>query len=173
MEKYMKFTMFKKETSDKKYHENPYRAVNFKRDENGNLTCPNGRKFLFRSRQPVYKNKYGRTEEIYECKSCEGCQYKSECCPKASKNRTIRMNQELTSIHQEVITNLESIHGALLRMNRSIQAEGTFGVIKWDKSYKRLFRRGEKNVILELTLISCGYNLYKHHKKKQRKELAA
>ena len=24
----MKFTMFKKETNDKKYHENPYRAVN-------------------------------------------------------------------------------------------------------------------------------------------------
>lgn len=83
------------------------------------------------------------------------------------------MNEELTSIHQEVITNLESIHGALLRMNRSIQAEGTFGVLKWDKSYKRLSRRGEKNVILELTLISCGFNLYKYHNKKQRKGLAA
>ena len=72
------------------------------------------------------------------------------------------MNQELTSIHQEVLQNLESIHGALLRMNRSIQSEGTFGVLKWDKSYKRLFRRGEKNVILELTLISSGFNLYKY-----------
>lgn len=51
---------------------------------------------------------------------------------------------ELTSIHQEVLQNLESIHGALLRMNRSIQSEGAFGVLKWDKSYKRLFRRGEK-----------------------------
>ena len=30
MEKYMKFTMYKKETTDKKYHENPYRAVNKK-----------------------------------------------------------------------------------------------------------------------------------------------
>ena len=83
------------------------------------------------------------------------------------------MNQELTSIHQEVITNLESIHGALLRMNRSIQAEGTFDVLKWDKSYKSLFRRGEKNVLLESTLISCGFNLYKYHNKKQRKESAA
>lgn len=63
------------------------------------------------------------------------------------------MNQELTAIHQEVITNLESIHGALLRMNRSIQAEGTFGIIKWDKSYRRLFRRGQRNVIFELTMI--------------------
>lgn len=173
IEKYMKFTMFKKETSDKKYHENPYRAVNFKRDRTGNLICPNGKTFHFKSKQHVYKNKYGRTEEIYECESCEDCQYKKECCPKATKNRTIRMNQELTSIHQEVITNLESIHGALLRMNRSIQAEGTFGILKWDKSYKRLFRRGKKSVILEITLISCGFNLYKYHNKRQRKELAA
>ena len=74
-----------------------------------------------------------------ECESCEGCQFKNDCCPKASKNRTIRRNQELTCIHQEVITNLESIHGALLRMNRSIQAEGTFGILNLDKSYKRLF----------------------------------
>lgn len=173
MEKYMKFTMFKKETTDKKYHENPYRAVNFKRDGSGNLICPNGRRFHFKSRQHVHKNKYGRTEEIYECESCEGCPHKSDCCPKASNNRTIRMNEELTCIHQEVISNLESIHGALLRMNRSIQAEGTFGVLKWDKSYKRLFRKGWKNVNLELTLISCGFNLYKYHNKKQRKGLAA
>ncbi len=83
------------------------------------------------------------------------------------------MNQELTALHQEVINNLESIHGALLRMNRSIQAEGTFGVIKWDKSYKRLFRRGEKGVNLELTLISCGYNLYKYHNKSKRQLIAA
>ena len=173
MEKYMKFTMFKKETSDKNYHENPYCAVNFQRDESGNLLCPDGRRFHFKYKRAVNKNPYGRTEEIYECESCEGCQYKRECCPKASVNRTIRMNEELTAIHQEVISNLESVHGALLRMNRSIQAEGTFGILKWDKSYKRLFRRGEKNVILELTLISCGFNLYKYHNKKQRKELAA
>ena len=47
MEKYIKFTMYKKETTDKKYHENPYRAVNFAKDADGNLLCPNGRKFLF------------------------------------------------------------------------------------------------------------------------------
>ena len=127
MEKYMKFTMYKKETTDKKYRENPYRAVNFVKDENGNIICPNGHKFLFKRMQHVKYNKYGRTEELYECESCEGCPHKQKCCPKAHKNRTIRMNQELTSIHQEVLRNLESIHGALLRMNRSIQSEGTFG----------------------------------------------
>ncbi|MDO5332079.1 MAG: transposase [Bacillota bacterium] len=173
MEKFMKFTMFKKETKNKKYHEDPYRSVNFKRDENGSLICPNGKHFIYKCTQPVKGNKYGRTEEIYECESCEGCPYKKECCPRAKKNRTIRLNQELTSIHEEVIDNLESVHGALLRMNRSIQSEGTFGIIKWDRAYKRLFRRGSKNVYLELLLVSCGFNLCKCHNKARRINLAA
>lgn len=173
MEKYMKFTMFEKETKDKKYHNNPYRAVNFKRTEQGELLCPNGKKFMFKYNKHVYRNKYGRTEEVYECENCEGCPYRKECCKKTSGNRTISLNRELTSMHKEVIRNLESIHGALLCMNRSIQSEGTFGIIKWNRSYKRLFRRGIKGAILELTLISCGYNLYKHHNKRNRIGLAA
>lgn len=50
----------------------------------------------------------------------------------------VRVNQELTVMYQEVIRNLESIQGALLRMNRSIQAEGTFGIMKNDRWYKRM-----------------------------------
>lgn len=173
MEKYMKFTMFDKETKDSKYHNNPFRVDNFKRDEKGNLICPNGKRFLYKYDKHVRGNKYGRTEEIYECEDCTNCPYKDECCKRTSGNRTARLNRELTAIYHEVIDNLESVHGALLRMNRSIQAEGTFGVIKWDRTYKRLFRRGEKAVILEFTLISCGFNLYKYHNKINRQTLAA
>lgn len=173
MEKYMKFTMFEKEIKDKKYHENPYRADNFRRDEEGSLICPNNKRFIYKYDKHVRGNKYGRTEEIYECESCEGCPHRPECCKRTRGNRTIRLNRELSAFHHEVIENLESIHGALLCMNRSIQSEGTFGIIKWDRSYKRLFRRGEKSVILEFTLISCGYNLYKYHNKSRRRMKAA
>lgn len=169
----MKFTMFDKETKDSKYHNNPFRVDNFKRDEKGNLICPNGKRFLYKYDKHVRGNKYGRTEEIYECEDCTNCPYKGECCKRTSGNRTARLNRELTAIYHEVIDNLESVHGALLRMNRSIQAEGTFGVIKWDRTYKRLFRRGEKAVILEFTLISCGFNLYKYHNKINRQTLAS
>lgn len=160
MEKDMKFTMFEKETKDEKYHKNPYRAVNFKRDNEGNLICPNGKRFFLKYHSHIKGNKYGRSEEIYECEDCTTCPYRLECCKKVSGNRTVKLNRELTTFHQEVIENLESIHGALLCMNRSIQSEGTFGGMKWNRSYKRLFRRGEKAVLLEFTLISCGYNLY-------------
>ena len=97
---------------------------------------------LPRRQQHVYKNTYGRAEEVYECESCEGCQCKTKCCPKASGNRTIRMNQESTSSHQEVLKNLESVRGALLRMNRSIQVERTFGILKWDRSYLHILIKG-------------------------------
>ena len=67
------------------------------------------------------------------------------------------MNQELTAIHQEVLQNLESIHGALLRMNQ-YSIGGNFGVLKWIKRIKRLWaEEGRENAILELTLISCGF----------------
>ena len=173
MEKFMKFTMFEKETKNMKYHNNPYRIDNFRRDPEGNLICPNNKKFIFKYRAHVKGNKYGRTEEVYECENCDGCPYRCECTKKQEGNRTARLNRELTSFHHEVMTNLESIHGALLCMNRSIQSEGTFGIIKWDRAYKRLFRRGEKSVILEFTLISCGFNIYKYHNKKQRRQRIA
>ena len=159
--------MFKKETTDKKYHENRFRAVNFNRNEQGDLICPNGKRFVFSYRKNVRGNQYGRQEEVYTCEDCSGCPYVKEC-KKTDKNRTIRLNEELTSFHKEVIENLESIHGALLRMNRSIQAEGTFGIMKNDRWYKRIVRKGIDSVKLEIFLVAIGQNLYKYHNKKMR-----
>ena len=169
MEKFMKFTMYEKETKSEEYRTNPYRAVNFTQDAEGNPICPYGRKFIHKLTRHVRGNQYGRTEEIYGCESCEGCPHKEKCCPRAKGNRSIRMNQELTAIHQEVVNNLQTVHGALLCMNRSIEAEGTFGVMKWDRSYERACRRGIKNVNLEFHLIACGFNLYKYHNRRQKR----
>ena len=68
-----------------------------------------------------------------QCEDCSGCPHKEKCC-KCKGNRIVRLNEELTQFHAEVLNNLNSIHGALLRMNRSIQSEGTFGTIKWNRS---------------------------------------
>ena len=172
MEKYMKFTMYKKETSDDEYHNDPFRAVNFKTNENGKMVCPNGKEFNFAYRKPIKGNQYGRQEEYYTCEDCSGCPY-AEKCKKTDKNRTVRINEELSAMHKEVIDNLESIHGAMLRMNRSIQAEGTFGIMKYDRWYKRTVRRGLESVRLELFLVSIGHNLYKNHNKRMKLQEAA
>ena len=172
MEKYMKFTMYEKETKDSKYRDNPYRACNFNIDHDGFMVCPNGKRFHFLRSAPVKGNRFGRTEEYYQCEDCTGCTHREQC-HKSEKNRIVRINEELTQFHNEVLDNLNSVHGALLRMNRSIQAEGTFGGIKWNRGYRRLRRRGIEGVILELGLISCGFNLYKYHLKQRALQKAA
>ena len=58
-------------------------------------------------------------------------------------------------------------------MNRSIQAEGTFGIMKNDRWYKRIVRRGIKSVLLEVFLVSIGHNLYKYHNKQKTVAAAA
>ncbi len=167
IELYQKFSTYKKLTEDKKYVNNPFKPFNFKQNENGQLICPNNKPFHFLKTRTVPGNKYGRTEELYQCEDCSGCPLKSKC-HKANGNRIIKLNEELTSLHQEVINNLKSELGIELRMNRSIQAEGTFGVIKYDRWYKRTVRRGLNPVKLELFLVSIGFNLYKYNNKKNR-----
>ena len=107
-----------------------------------------------------------------QCEDCCGCPHKEKCC-KCKENRIVRLNEELTQFHAEVLNNLNSIHGALLRMNRSIQSEGTFGTIKWNRSYIRARRRGLKSLFLEFGMISCGFNLHKLHLKRMAFRSAA
>lgn len=166
MKKYMKFPMYEKETKDRKHREDPFRACNFKVDGEGFLTCPKGRRFLYLKRSPVRGNQYGRMEEYYQCEDCTGCEYRDRC-HKSKGDRIVRINEELTGFHEEVLSNLNSIHGALLRMNRSIQAEGAFGGIKGNRGYKRIRRWHLQRVQLEIGLISCGFNLHKYHLRKQ------
>ena len=111
MEKFMKFTMYEKESKNEKYRNDPYRAVNFPINESGLPVCPNGKEFHFIYSRPVRGNKYGRTEEYFQCEDCSGCPHKEKCC-KCKGNRIVRLNEELTQFHAEVLNNLNSIHGA-------------------------------------------------------------
>lgn len=168
MELFMKFPTYEKERKDKNYRDDPYRAVNFAIDGDGDMVCPNGKKFRLLKTQPVKGNQYGRVEELYQCEGYEGCPHR-EKCHKSKHDRIVRLNRELTQFHAEVLANLNCIHGALLRMNRSIQAEGAFGTFKWNHGYKRARRRGLNSLVLKLTMISCGFNLHKYDLKRQAK----
>ena len=52
-------------------------------------------------------------------------------------------------------------------MNRSVQAEGAFGVLKNDYEFQRFLLRGKAKVKLELLMLSMGYNINKLHEKIQ------
>lgn len=50
-------------------------------------------------------------------------------------------------------------------MNRSIQAEGTFAVIKEDHGFRRFLLCGVVNVKIEILLKALAYNIAKLHNK--------
>ena len=52
-------------------------------------------------------------------------------------------------------------------MNRSIQVEGAFGVLKYDYDFQRFLLRGKTKVKLEILLLCLGYNINKLHAKIQ------
>ena len=164
---FMKFSTWKRETHDKNFHNDIFRAVNFRKDDEGNLICPNNKKFIKYKEVTVPNNKDKRTAEKYISEDCSGCGFK-ERCHKQEGNRIINLNEELTSYHKEVIENLATEEGIYLRIQRSIQAEGAFGVIKQDYSYRRITRVSKKKVNLELTLITIGFNMKKYHNIKHR-----
>lgn len=63
--------------------------------------------------------------------------------------------------------NILSEKGILYRMNRSIQVERAFGVLKNDYEFQRFLLRGKTKVKLEILLLCMGYNLNKLHAKIQ------
>lgn len=52
-------------------------------------------------------------------------------------------------------------------MNRSIQAEGSFGDIKQDMQFRRYLTKGKANVLAESTLLAIARNISKLHNKIQ------
>jgi len=103
---------------------------------------------------------------VYECESCEGCPYKSKCT-KAKGNRRMEVSKTFVDHRQKSLENITTETGKKLRVNRSIQAEGAFGVLKEDRQFDRFLTRGKQNVKTELLLLCFGYNVNKLHTKIQ------
>ena len=68
----------------------------------------------------------------------------------------------------ESLKRITSETGVLLRMNRSIQSEGAFGVVKEDYAFRRFLTRGKRNVRTEILLAAMGYDIRKLHTKIQQ-----
>ena len=57
--------------------------------------------------------------------------------------------------------------GKRLSMNRSIQAEGSFAVIKEDMNFRRYLYCGKENALAQSILLAIAYNINKLHCKIQ------
>lgn len=103
---------------------------------------------------------------VYECEGCCECAYK-EKCTKAKGNKRLYVSKNFIAKRQESYKNIISETGIKCRMNRSIQVEGAFGVLKSDYEFQRFLLRGKTKVKLEFLLLCLGYNINKLHAKIQ------
>ena len=104
---------------------------------------------------------------MYECDDCTYSPHK-EKCTRAKGNKRLYISKSFLEKRQESYENILSETGIQYRMNRSIQVEGAFGVLKNDYEFQRFLLRGKTKVKLEILLLCMGYNLNKLHAKIQK-----
>ena len=154
----------------KKYKSNMALRENMAYDaKNDEYTCQAGQK-LRAKYIGKRKSKSGFESEItyYECDDCSGCPHK-KTCTKAKGNRQIHVSKRFIEQRAASLERITSEQGILLRMNRSIQSEGAFGVVKQDYGFRQFLLRGQKKVHIEILLLAMAYNVNKLHTKIQQK----
>ena len=123
------------------------------------------------------KSKTGYVSEktIYKCEDCSGCPYKAECIkgnncktPLEERTKTLHVSKTFLKYRQEGLERLLTDEGIVLRMNRSIQAEGSFGDLKQDMQFRRYISKGTSNVLAESILLAMARNINKLHNKIQK-----
>ena len=123
--------------------------------------CAYGKKLVpVSSKFKTSKSGYNSIVTIYESESCDKCPYKNKCT-KAKGNKRLHVSKEIIKKRKESLNNITTPEGKLLRVNRSIQVEGAFGVLKQDYGFRRFLLRGKKNIKTEFMLLSFGYNIQK------------
>ena len=117
---------------------------------------------------PFNQNYHQRNKEgkLFKFIGCNNCKYAYKCKAKLKRKYYDYINIELITdyelLKEEARNNLQSPKGIEMRINRSIQAEGTFGQIKNNMNYDRIRRRGLENVSVEIMLRCLGVNLRKY-----------
>ncbi len=145
------------------YKTNPYAVENMvyneKKDE---YICPDGRKLKFkRESTKTTENGYTISTKYYSNDKCGRCPHRDKCHHSKNGYRTVKVNQVLNEYRPKVLEALTSEEGTLLRMNRSIQVEGVFGVLKEDYGFRRFLTRGKKNVETQFFLLAFAFNVEK------------
>ena len=115
---------------------------------------------------------YRRTVTVYGSNGCSGCPFKTDCIkgnnckiPMEDRQKVLYVSKKMKEKRQETLERITSDYGTQLRMNRSIQAEGSFANIKEDMEFRRYLYRGNANVTAQSILLAIGYNINKlHHK---------
>lgn len=132
-------------------------------DDEGNLFCLRGKKAYEVPYRNGYRPKKGN--KFYRIDVCYGCRFKIFCnayIKNPDKNfRIFETNYDYNRLKEIAKNNLLSPKGIEMRVNRSCQVEGSFGVLKQDMNYARARRRGLEKVSMEIMLFALPYNIKK------------
>lgn len=153
----------------RKYKANPYTVENMKYDkETDTYTCANQDVLYFAyEKTERTANGYEVQTRYYRNHSCEGCPHIGKCHRSKRGFREIKVSLEFVKQRQKSLENITTEEGTQLRMNRSIQVEGVFGVLKQDFGFKRFLVRGKRNVETQFFLLAFAFNIQKLCNKKK------
>lgn len=186
IEEHEQLSLFVKPTNHevkktKKYQNDIGRRENMAYDEETDeYTCAQGKKLRVVS---VEKRKtsggYPTEITVYECEDCRNCPCKEKCIrqkktdkvPLEERAKRLHVSKYFVQQRDRMAEKICTDEGILLRVNRSIQAEGVFAFIKQDLKFRRFMTRGRQNVATEWNLLSIAYNLLKLHHKIQNGRL--
>ena len=137
--------------------------------------CRNGRELtVTNERRSKTASGYVSVKTYYRSPDCTGCPYKTECIkgnncktPMEKRNKVLMVSKTMSQKRAEDLERITSEYGTMLRMNRSIQAEGSFADVKEDMNFRRYLYRGKANALAESILLAMGRNINKLHCKIQ------
>ena len=163
----------------RKYRTDISRRENMAYDvQTDTYTCANG-KLLQKTQEKKTHTASGLeiTTSVYECGECDGCPLKEKCIracgskkPLEERHKVIYVSKRFAEQRQAMEAKISSPKGCLLRVNRSIQAEGNFAYVKQDLDFRRFLLRGSTKVAAEWLLFSLALNiLHLHHKIQNRR----
>lgn len=156
----------------RRFRKNAFLRENMPYDaEDDSYLCPGG-KTLRHQYDTIRRSKTGFEQKIsvYESEGCSECTLKPQCT-RAKGNRKIEVSKTFLLQRASALERITSEIGVVLRVNRSIQVEGTFGVLKEDWDFRRFLRRGSQNVMIELILYAFAFNVKKLHNKRSQNRL--
>ena len=158
----------------RKYRQDIGRMENMTYDEKADCYyCKNGQVLTVQyEKREKTASGYRRTVTVYGSNGCSGCPFKTDCIkgnncktPMEDRQKVLYVSKKMKEKRQETLERITSDYGTQLRMNRSIQAEGSFANIKEDMEFRRYLYRGNANVTAQSILLAIGYNINKlHHK---------
>jgi transposase IS4 family len=141
--------------------------------------CHNGKKVeKIKKRTVKTASGYLKEETHYYCSECDGCPYREKCMsgnnwkkPLEKRYKKLTVSRVFEELREEEYRRINSEEGKKLRMNRSIQAEGSFADIKGDCGFTRFLCRGNENVLAEYVLFAMAHNLGWLHSRIQNDKL--